>query len=283
MDQAVIDNANENFWNELCGTGLAKHLGIQDHSQESLQKFDNFYFELYPYLLPFIKPERMNGKRILEIGLGYGSLSQKLAEAGVVYQGLDIAPNAAAMANHRLTMQGFAGHATVGSALAMPFLDETFDFVISIGCFHHTGNTQRCLDETFRVLKPGGEAILMVYNKFSFRQWRFWPKQTFRDLFQIHRTRKRLEDDRRKAYDANLDGTPAPETQLLSISDLRAMLHRFESVRFQKQNADDLYFKKRLLFERKKLLSSLGRFLGLDIYFRAIKPMAARSILKRAA
>ena len=80
VDQAAIDKMNSEFWNELCGTGLAKHLGITDHSPESLQRFDEGYFGMYPYLLPIIKPERAASKDVLEIGLGYGSLGQKLAE-----------------------------------------------------------------------------------------------------------------------------------------------------------------------------------------------------------
>src|SRR3954466_7241161 len=98
----------------------------------------------------------MRGSRVLEIGLGYGTLSQKLAEHARSYRGLDIAAKPVAMVNHRLRMSGPAGRAVQGSALAMPFPDSSFDFVVSIGCFHHTGNLQRCLDESFRVLAPGG-------------------------------------------------------------------------------------------------------------------------------
>ena len=184
MDQLGVDQMNSEFWNELCGTGLAKSLGITDHTPESLKRFDDAYFAFYPYFLPIIDPARTAGKDVLEIGLGYGSLGQKLAEAGCRYHGLDIAANAARMTNLRLQMQGFQGRAVQGSAHAMPFPDESFDFVYSIGCFHHTGNVQRCFDETYRVLRPGGVAVMMVYNKFSFRQWTRWPWITFKDLLR---------------------------------------------------------------------------------------------------
>src|SRR5262249_1904877 len=77
-----------------------------------------------------------------------------------------------------LRMCGRPGQAVQGSALDMPFPDGSFDLVVSIGCFHHTGNLQRSLDETFRVLAPGGSAFVMVYNKFSIRQWLQWPGET---------------------------------------------------------------------------------------------------------
>src|SRR5436305_8323809 len=127
MEQSEIDRAYAAFWDELCGTSLARQLGITDHSLESLRRFDDYYFGLYPYLLPLINPARMAGKRVLEIGLGYGSLSQKLAESTRGYSGLDIAANPVSLVNNRLRMQGLAGEAVQGSALAMPFPAEPFD------------------------------------------------------------------------------------------------------------------------------------------------------------
>src|SRR5215218_741038 len=101
--QHRLDEANARFWNELCGTGLAKHLGITDHAEASLRRFDDAYFGMYPYLLPTVRPQEMAGKAVLEIGLGYGSLSQKLAEAGADYTGMDIAAGPVRMVTDRLT------------------------------------------------------------------------------------------------------------------------------------------------------------------------------------
>ena len=70
MNQSDIDRANARFWNELCGSGLARHLNITDHSPESLRRFDEAFFDFYPYLLPLLRPERLAGRRVLEIGLG---------------------------------------------------------------------------------------------------------------------------------------------------------------------------------------------------------------------
>jgi SAM-dependent methyltransferase len=276
MEQSDIDRANGDFWNELCGTGLAKHLGINDHSAASLQTFDQYYFSLYPYLMPIIKPRRMTCKSVLEVGLGYGSVSQQLAQCSAKYNGLDIAPNAVRMVNSRLRMQNLHGKAICGSALAMPFPNESFDYVVSIGCFHHTGNVQRCLDETCRVLKPGGTAVVMVYNKYSYRQWRVHPLRTLRaclqDLFASTKPAQSIDTQSRAAYDANQAGDAAPETVLLSIAQLRRMLGGFDHVTFSKQNCDPLIRRNgTVLVDRSKLLSNLGRLLGLDIYFEARK------------
>ena len=271
--QRELDQANARFWDELCGTAFAKSLGITDHNPESLRAFDDAYFRLYPYLLPTVRPEEFAGQPVLEIGLGYGSLSQKLAEAGADFTGMDIADGPVMMVNHRLKLAGLPGRATRGNALAMPFADESFAAIVSIGCFHHTGNVQRCLDETYRVLRPGGVAVVMLYNKFSYRQWRRRPLATLgqlcRDRFGADR---RLDNDRlRSEYDARSDGTAAPEVTLHSVRELRRRLARFRRVTICKQNFDNLGLVRGRYIPRDRLLSTLGRCLGLDLYVRAEK------------
>jgi SAM-dependent methyltransferase len=146
--QTQVDQANQAFWEELCGTGLAVALGITDRTAESLRRFDQAYFDFYPYLLEIVRPERMKGKRVVEIGLGFGSLGQKLAEHAEEYIGLDIANKPAESMRHRLQLAGLPGTALQASCHNIPLPAESVDFVVSIGCFHHTGDVQRCLDET---------------------------------------------------------------------------------------------------------------------------------------
>src|SRR5262245_31308591 len=88
-----FDQANAEFWNELCGSTFARAHGIVDHSLASLERFDEAYFAFYPYLLPRVGLEDLAGKTVLEMGLGYGSLSQKIASVAAGYTGLDIAAN----------------------------------------------------------------------------------------------------------------------------------------------------------------------------------------------
>src|SRR2546427_13100962 len=71
--QRELDRRNETFWNELCGSGLARALGITDASRESLARFDAAYLALYPYLSRYLVAAAPEGRRVLEIGLGYGT------------------------------------------------------------------------------------------------------------------------------------------------------------------------------------------------------------------
>ena len=56
----------------------------------------------------------------------------------------------------------------------LPFPDETFDWAISAATYHHIrGKEQRqaALSELRRVLKPGGEAFITVWNRWQPRFW----------------------------------------------------------------------------------------------------------------
>ncbi|MEZ4561155.1 MAG: class I SAM-dependent methyltransferase [Thermomicrobiales bacterium] len=207
-----FDRANAEFWNELCGSTLARAHGVSDHSVASLAAFDRAYLAFYPYLLNRIGIRSVRGKDVLEVGLGYGTLSQQLVLAGARYMGLDVAAGPVQMVNHRLQSLGLPGRSMQGSMLQAPVADESQDVVISVGCFHHTGSVQRCIDETYRVLRPGGSARIMVYNGLSYRQWLRWPRQTLRLFWSGGSSAANVDADRRRTYDANLAGEAAPET-----------------------------------------------------------------------
>ena len=93
MEQAQVDQRNAAFWSELCGTGMARALGITGESPDALQRFDDAYFGFYPYLAGYVDRFDVSDRAVLEIGLGYGTLGQYLAEQGARYHGLDIAPD----------------------------------------------------------------------------------------------------------------------------------------------------------------------------------------------
>jgi SAM-dependent methyltransferase len=273
---AAIDRANEEFWNELCGSGLARRLGIAEHTREALERFDRAYLEFYPYLLRRVPTSEMNGKKVMEIGLGYGTLGQKIAEAGAEYFGLDIAAQPVRMMKHRLRMAHLQGDAMQGSILDCPAAPDSLDWIISIGCFHHTGDAQRCIDETYRVLKLGGRTAIMVYNRFSLRQWIRWPWHTLQGgLAEIglRANYPATPEKMRRFYDSSLSGEAAPETRFSSIGELREMFRKYSHVEFSKENCDGLIVPKLhlTLIPRQRLLSSVATRLGTDIYVETQK------------
>jgi SAM-dependent methyltransferase len=270
---AEISRLNSEFWNELCGTHLATTLGITDDSRESLKKFDDWYMAYYPYLRDHIPFGEMRGKRVLEVGLGYGTVSQLLAQTGADFSALDIAAGPVDMVKHRLRLNRLAGTAQVGSILSAPFDDNTFDHVVTIGCLHHTGDLQRALDEVYRILKPGGRCSFMVYHAYSYRQLWEKPGRTVTamaaDILRMG-SRPKASAHERGHYDRNAAGDAAPSTDFVSRRQLRRMCRRYGSFRARLENiAQEGPFAKR---PREELLTTpWPRFVGLDVYCRAVK------------
>ena len=66
-----------------------------------------------------------------------------------------------------MEVNGFHSGLLVGDVENMPYADNTFDFVYSYGVIHHTPNMEKAIEEIYRVLKPGGECWIAVYNKNS--------------------------------------------------------------------------------------------------------------------
>lgn len=266
--QAQIDVQNQTFWDELCGTSLAKSLGISASSPENLRKFDAAYMGLYPYLAGYVDSEALAGRAVLEVGLGYGTLGQALAAKGAQYFGIDIATGPVTMMRHRMRMLGQPEHQIEqGSVLELPHAEARFDFVYSVGVLHHTGNLPRAIEQVYRVLRPGGKAIIMLYNRHSFRQFLLASKR--RSQSNSDHT---FKQNVRAAYDSNSKGEAAPHTDYVTRTEVRYLFKQFAQVRIDTQNFDDYsLLDGRLFVSRKHFLNNLARLVGLDLYIVAQK------------
>src|SRR5437870_12567520 len=111
----------------------------------------------------------IKGKKILEVGCGAGAHSAlfKMHGAKVVALDLTVARVISAQRKLQLVRQG-QGCAIQGDAENLPFEDNTFDIVYSFGVLHHTKDTEKAIGEVHRVLKPGGQAAVMLYAKSSY-------------------------------------------------------------------------------------------------------------------
>ena len=259
--QADLDVRNARFWDELCGSVMARRLGITDASAESLARFDAAYFGRYPYLEQYL-PARLDGETVLEVGLGYGALASALVRRGADYHGVDIAPGPVRMVRHRIGLAGVESaerRIRQGSALELPHPDARFDRVYTIGCLHHTGDIPRAVDEVRRVLRPGGTAVVMLYHSHSLRRF---VKVTLPALLR----RRRSEDQVAAMYDTNRAGEAAPLVEYVSRRDVRRLFRAFSEVRIDVRNFDDTRF-----IKRRWMLGTVDRLLGVDLYVTAVR------------
>jgi SAM-dependent methyltransferase len=259
--QSSLDARNAAFWDELCGSALARQVGVTDATAESLARFDAAYMANYPYLESYL-PERLDGVELLEIGLGYGTLSALLIARGASYHGADIAEGPVEMVRHRLRLAGDGQpeqRVVQASALDLPHPDERFDRLYTIGCLHHTGDIARAVSEVHRVLRPGGTAVVMLYNRDSLRQ-------ILKVRLPALLRRGRSSDQVAGFYDTNAAGDAAPHVEYVSRRDVRRMFGAFSDVAIDVRNFDSTRF-----IPRERLLGNVDRVLGLDLYITARK------------
>lgn len=273
MHKQEIDARNAEFWNELCGSSLARSLGISEPSVENLRRFDEAYLAFYPYLAQYVLREELRGKKVLEIGLGYGTLGSFLASQGCGYWGIDIANGPLAMMRYRFSClgQNSANQVQRGSALKLPYKSESFDYVYTIGCLHHTGNLNQAVSEVYRVLQPGGRAIVMLYHRYAFRRMVKVPIMRVRGILSAS-NREEVERRIRALYDTSERGEAAPHTDYVSRAEVMHLFNKFSLLRTEVQNFDSYrVFKGKITIPRAILLGNLGRILGLDLYITATK------------
>jgi SAM-dependent methyltransferase len=260
--QQTIDRSNADFWNTLCGWNMAQAAGITGDDPDDLGRFDDLYLSFYPYLPKYVSADLSN-KDVLEIGLGFGTLGQLLASRGARYHGVDIAAEPVLVMKRRLTALGQPEEQVLqASALDLPFADETFDEVYSIGCLHHTGDLQRSVSEVHRVLRPEGRAVVMLYYRHSLRRLAYGLRRSLRGGSESS-----LDDEMRGMYDAHETGEAAPHTDFVSRADVKRLFRDFSRLRIEVQNFDGFRFG----IKREWFLSNIARIGGLDLYIVADK------------
>jgi|SRR5579875_740613 len=108
---------------------------------------------------------------LLDVGCGQGIDVVQYALAGARVTGVDLTPRHVELARQHADALGVTARIIRGDAERLPFPDASFDRVHSNGVLHHTPNMPLALREARRVLRPGGEARIIVYNRRSYYYW----------------------------------------------------------------------------------------------------------------
>ena len=164
------------FWNrESCDTWQAQS---EKFSREYFEQIEQWRYRDQPFIHAFAQFTRYHRKRVLEVGFGAGTDFIQWLRAGARVSGIDLTEEALANVSHRIQVYGLPQPESlqVADAENLPFPANSFDLGYSWGVLHHTPNTGKALAELVRVVRPGGEIKVMLYNRHGLYAWKMWIK-----------------------------------------------------------------------------------------------------------
>lgn len=151
------------YWTDYNVT-LHQKFDSPDESLAYLNWRNDQYFN-YIKLMPV---DGQNGKVILDFGCGPGHDLVGFATASEPARliGMDVSPSSLAEARDRLKLHTAACELIQldPGAAELPLASGSVDYVHSSGVLHHVRDTVAMLRELRRVLRPDGQARVMIYN-----------------------------------------------------------------------------------------------------------------------
>jgi ubiquinone/menaquinone biosynthesis C-methylase UbiE len=115
--------------------------------------------------------------KLLNLGCAHGPDFLPFKDGFELY-GVDFSAEMLRFAEKYAKKFGFNVELTLADVRRLPYPDDSFDRAIAVATYHHLmgGEHQTALTELRRVLKPGGEAFITVWNRGQPRFW-FKPKE----------------------------------------------------------------------------------------------------------
>jgi SAM-dependent methyltransferase len=125
--------------------------------------------------------EQLDGKLVLDVGCGMGRFAEIVHRYGGTYVGVDYSYAVDAAYENAGRLHDV--HFVQADLFHLPFADDVFDLVMSLGVLHHTPNPRRAFASLPRLVKPAGKLTITVYdagNKIYVANSRFWRRYTTR-------------------------------------------------------------------------------------------------------
>jgi SAM-dependent methyltransferase len=164
-DCSVAQERVREYWNGgPCDSELSDRTRL---SRDYFLDIERQRYELQPHILDVLSKIDWRGKRVLEIGSGLGTDARTIIGKGGDYTGINIDQASTEATAQALRAFSLPGRALQRDATSLDFSDGAFDVVYSFGVLHHIPAAGAAVAEIHRVLKPGGELLVMLYNRTS--------------------------------------------------------------------------------------------------------------------
>lgn len=129
---------------------------------------------------------RLNGKKILDAGCGWGWLYDVIVKEGAFYFGIDPDEKKIKTAMNLWKQGDFK----TGKAENIPFENIFFDLIITIDTVEHMQNIKKSFKEFYRVLKPDGYLFIFAPNFFNINNYDSSIKEKFKYCFNFLKGKK---------------------------------------------------------------------------------------------
>ena len=135
-----------------------------------------------PHIWEWSQFPTWEGKRVLDLGCGIGTMSLEFAKAGAEVWALDMSPQSLNIAMERgrdypnlhfvlEDAEGFNLDPVVPALLPKDVpAQESFDLVYSFGVLHHTPDPLKALRRAYYHLYPDGQLYIMMYHRWGWKR-----------------------------------------------------------------------------------------------------------------
>lgn len=109
----------------------------------------------------------VKGKKILDIGSGFGNAALNLAQKGGVVTSVDISPNLIEGCKYRAKKHGLKVDFQVMDAQDLQFEDNYFDIILGYRTIHHLQDIKTFLVGAHRCTKPDGFVLFVEPQRYN--------------------------------------------------------------------------------------------------------------------
>src|SRR5258707_7659782 len=206
------------------------------------------YTEYAPWMPEVMGFNDFAGARLLEVGCGMGTDLLQFARGGAKVTGVDLTPRSIEISQQHLAVYGERGDFAISDGENLPFADESFDVVYSNGVLHHTPDTAGAVREVHRVVRAGGQAKVMLYQRGSAV---FWGDIILRHGVLHGELLKHSPEDIMSKYVEFNESGGRPLVKVYSRREARQLFSMFREVRVQVEQLTcaELYFLGRVIPE----------------------------------